>query len=319
MLLPPFASTIQKGYLYAYISFLEDPPAPTPTSSKRLPAQDAADDKMGGERSGEAGGGNSCVIMVSVDSSSDQFQDFRRTRAVLESRFRSALGSHWDRYLGNGATIERKTILTKFCTQMKALHFFYCLRGRWGGAPGVTQCLSCPFIDSVANDPTAQRNIWGCYVRAALRLRRGSCQEGRVFYRAEGDGDGFPNGVGGGYRAPSGKEQRPWGTGTGSEEDVGGQATALFESDPVHSLAYEVGGKLTVVSLFGRRDDGSAGGRRSSSSSAGDGSWGERDELHACFPHFISPEVAYKAAIRLLEIVRRDREWLFITGTGAPK
>lgn len=102
-----------------------------------------------------------------------------------------------------------------------------------------------------------------------------------------------------------------------SEEDL---ATALFESDPAHSLAYEIGDELTVVSLFGQREDGSGGGGRWTSSSSGDvGSWGDRDELHACFPSSVAPEAAYKAAVRLTAIVRRDWEWLFVTGTGSTK
>lgn len=116
-----------------------------------------------------------------MEASSEQFQAFRRARIGLETRFRSALGKNWDRYLGMGGEMEREGILTKFCTQMQALHFYYCLRGRRGGAPCVTQCLSSPFVGPLADDPDAQRVVWGCYTRAALRLRRGSCQEGRVF------------------------------------------------------------------------------------------------------------------------------------------
>lgn len=256
------------------------------------------------------------MILVSVESSSEQFQAFRRTRSALESRFRSALGTHWDRYLGSGAELEREGILTKFCTQMKALHFHYCLRGKQGGAPCVTQCLSSPFVDhELASNPAAQLRVWGYYTRAALRLRRGSCQEGRVFCRRRFEGNNGYFGGGGGDGRGSGSHPEE-GKGA-SEEDL---ATALFESDPVHSLAYEVGDELTVVSLFGKRDGGAGGGGRwVSSSSAGAGRLGGGDELHACFPSSVSPEDAYKAAVRLTAIVRRDKDWLFLTGTGAAK
>lgn len=269
------------------------------------------------EGGGEGGVGNSCVILVSVESSSEQFEAFRRTRSALESRFRSALGTHWDRYLGSGGAVERKGILTKFCTQMQALHFYYCLRGKHGGAPCVTQCLSSPFVDSqLASDRAGQHRVWGYYTRAALRLRRGSCQEGRVFCRR---GDGTFDGVsaggsgGSGQRPPETRGGRRGKEGIGNgDEDL---ATALFESDPAHSLAYEIGDKVTVISLFGQREE--SGGRWNSSSSAGVGRWGYRDEMHACFPSSVTPEAAYKAAIRLTAIVRRDREWLFVTGAGA--
>lgn len=312
----------KKGHLYAYIAFLEKPNAPprTTTNGKPPPArgtEDSAGEDGGGaagtrkKRSGEDYRleGESCVILVSVEASSEQFQSFRRARITLETRFRSVLGTNWDRYLGMGGEKEREAILTKFCTQMQALHFYYCLRGRKGGAPCVTQCLSSPFVDPLANDSDAQRVVWGCYIRAALRLRRGSCQEGRVFY-----------GTG---RGEWGLDEQRWsdaaGGGGGGEEGEGGggdEASALFESDPVHSLTYEIGPKVTVMSLFGRRSDGSGGGRWTSLSSAGRG---DRDELHACFPSSVPPEVAYKAAVRLVAIVRRDRDWLFLTGTGAPK
>lgn len=273
-------------------------------------------------------GGDSCVILVSVESSSEQFEAFRRTRTALESRFRSALGTHWDRYLGSGAEVEREGILTKFCNQMQALHFYYCLRGKQGGAPCVTQCLSSPFVDpKFANDPAAQRRVWGYYTRAALRLRRGSCQEGRVFCH-RGDSSNRAHwvldGTGGGVRGGGGVKRSPQARNEGdregernekSDEDL---ATALFESDPEHSLVYEIGDKVTVMSLFGQREDGSGGGGRWTSS--GDvGSWGDRDELHACFPSSVAPEAAYKAAVRLTAIVRRDWEWLFVTGTGSAK
>lgn len=335
----------KKGYLYAYIAFLEDPPCATPSSQpqkknkitgKQGGSGSDGDSGTGGdaksdrnannaqeknnlrtEGGGEGGNGDSCVILVSVESSSEQFEAFRRTRSALESRFRSALGMHWDRYLGAGAAAERKGILTKFCTQMQALHFYYCLRGRHGGAPCVTQCLSSPFVDpELANDRAGQHRVWGYYTRAALRLRRGSCQEGRVFCRR---GDGAVDGMSGvgsggsGQRSPEtrGGGRSKEGKGKG-EEDL---ATALFESDPPHSLAYEVGDKVTVISLFGQREDN--GGRWNSLTSAGVGRWGYRDEMHACFPSSVTPEAAYKAAIRLTAIVRRDREWLFVTGVGA--
>ena len=263
-------------------------------------------------------GADSCVILVSVDSSSEQFEAFRRTRAALESRFRSALGTHWDRYLGAGAAVERRGILTKFCTQMQAVHFYYCLRGKQGGAPCVTQCLSSPFVDpGLAGDPAAQRRVWGSYTRAALRLRRGSCQEGRVFCRSADGADDPSNGMSGGGGGRGGGRRGDERNGTG-EEDL---ATALFESDPAHSLAYEVGDKFTVMSLFGQREDGpgGGGGRWALASSADVGRWGVQDELHACFPSSVSPEAAYNAAVRLTAIVRRDLEWLFVTGTGSTK
>lgn len=283
---------------------------------------------------GEAGvGGDSCIILVSVENSSEQFEAFRRTRIALESRFRSAIGTHWDRYLGAGAAVEREGILTKFCTQMQALHFHYCLRGKHGGAPCVTQCLSSPFVDpQFANDPAAQRRVWGYYTRAALRLRRGSCQEGRVFcHRGDSSssagwifngtgGAGGGGGVRGGARRSRGARDRGDGEGESDESSEEDLATALFESDPEHSLAYEIGDNVTVMSLFGRREDGAGGGGRWTSSSSGDvGSWGDRDELHVCFPSSVPPEAAYKAAVRLTAIVRRDWEWLFVTGTGSAK
>lgn len=331
-----------KGHLYAYIAFLEEPTAPTlpattsaTTTTNGKPASGrgggGAEDSAGEEGGGGAStrtksgrgedyrlAGESCVILVSVEASSEQFQAFRRARIALETRFRSALGTNWDRYLGMGGETEREGILTKFCTQMQALHFYYCLRGRRGGAPCVTQCLSSPFVGPLADDADAQRVVWGCYTRAALRLRRGSCQEGRVFCgtgrgewcldeqrSSDAAGGGGAGGGGGGG-----------GEGVRGEGGGGDQATALFESDPVHSLTYEIGPKVTVMSLFGRRSDGSGGGRWTSSSSSGRG---DRDELHACFPSSVPPEVAYKAAVRLVAIVRRDRDWLFLTGTGAPK
>eukprot|EP00752_Nemacystus_decipiens_P006518 g5870.t1 len=350
---PRFQET---GYLYAYIAFLEDPPsaAPPPHASTNWKPPSAESSgthqstrgsggarndsnggtthmKKGSPTAEEAGvGGNSCIILVSVENSSEQFEAFRRTRTALESRFRSALGTHWDRYLGAGAAVERKGILTKFCTQMQALHFYYCLRGKHGGAPCVTQCLSSPFVDArFANDPVAQRRVWGYYTRAALRLRRGSCQEGRVFcHRGESgssnNADWIFNGGGGGGRggARGSREARDEGNREGEREGAREQdlATALFESDPEHSLAYEIGDNVTVMSLFGQREDGVGGGGRWASSSSGDfGSWGNRDELHACFPSSVPPEAAYKAAVRLTAIVRRDWEWLFVTGTGSAK
>ncbi|CAM9350774.1 unnamed protein product, partial [Laminaria digitata] len=332
----------EKGHLYAYIAFLEEPTAPTlpattsaTTTTNGKPASGrgggGAEDSAGEEGGGGAStrtksgrgedyrlAGESCVILVSVEASSEQFQAFRRARIALETRFRSALGTNWDRYLGMGGETEREGILTKFCTQMQALHFYYCLRGRRGGAPCVTQCLSSPFVGPLADDADAQRVVWGCYTRAALRLRRGSCQEGRVFCgtgrgewcldeQRSSDAAGGGGAGGGGGRG---------GEGVRGEGGGGDQATALFESDPVHSLTYEIGPKVTVMSLFGRRSDGSGGGRWTSSSSSGRG---DRDELHACFPSSVPPEVAYKAAVRLVAIVRRDRDWLFLTGTGAPK
>ena len=365
VLLPLRFSSLQihdkQGYLYAYIAFLEDPTSAAPphanTNQKAPPANSnsapqntrvSGGDGSGGARSdsnrssfpkkkssatgGEAGiGGDSCIILVSVENSSEQFEAFRRTRAALESRFRSALGTHWDRYLGAGAAVEREGILTKFCTQMQALHFYYCLRGKHGGAPCVTQCLSSPFVDPrFANDPAAQRRVWGYYTRAALRLRRGSCQEGRVFcHRGDGSSgaDWIFNGTGGGGgRGGSARRSREARDGGGGREDQRDErseedlATALFESDPEHSLAYEIGDNVTVMSLFGAREDGAGGGGRWTSSSSGDvGSWGNRDELHACFPSSVPPEAAYKAAVRLTAIVRRDWEWLFVTGTGSAK
>eukprot|EP00903_Cladosiphon_okamuranus_P008725 g8357.t1 len=355
---PRFQET---GYLYAYIAFLEDPasaPPPLentnqkPSSSdssssaeknSRAGGADGSRDAQGdsnGDRTskkkglptgGEAGaGGDSCVILVSVENSSEQFEAFRRTRTALESRFRSSLGTYWDRYLGAGAAVEREGILTKFCTQMQALHFYYCLRGKHGGAPCVTQCLSSPFVDpKFAKDPSAQRRVWDYYTRAALRLRRGSCQEGRVFCR-RGDSsssraDWIFNGAGGGgggvqrsREARDGGDREGGEGGENSEQDL---ATALFESDPEHSLVYEIGENVTVMSLFGQREDGAGGGGRwtSSSSGGGVGTWGNRDELHACFPSSVPPEAAYKAAVRLAAIVRRDWEWLFVTGTGSAK
>lgn len=318
-----------KGYLHAYIAFLEDPLVPMRSNGNSLSAQGLAEENggSGGESdnfvvqnngSGKSArtGGESCIILVSVEASSEQFQAFRRSRAALELRFRSALGIHWDRYLGEGAAMERKAILTKFCRQMRALHFTYCLRGRQGGAPCVTQCLSSPFVDPLADDPATQRRIWGHYTRAALRLRRGSCQEGRVFCRSEEE-DGNLDVLGGGGSVSSGefRSSEAGGRGKGREVD---EATALFESDPVHSLAYQVGARETVMSLFGRRDERSGGGRWTSAAAVG-GTWGDRDELHACFPSSVAPEVAYKEAVRLVAIIRRDIEWLFLTGTCAPK
>ncbi len=267
--------------------------------------------------------GDSCIILVSVESSSEQFEAFRRTRAALESRFRSALGTHWNRYLGAGAAVERRGILTKFCTQMQALHFYYRLRGKQGGAPCVTQCLSSPFVDpGLASDPAGQRRVWGYYTRAALRLRRGSCQEGRVFCQRGGDGgaDDPSAGVSGGDGRWRGGGRRGGDGQNGKKKGGEDMATALFESDPAHSLAYEVGDKFTVMSLFSQRGDGAGGGGRWASASSADvGRWGDQDELHACFPSSVSPEVAYNAAVRLTAIVRRDLEWLFITGTGSTK
>lgn len=266
-------------------------------------AEERGKGSHGGTRPGV---GDSCIILVSVDASSEQFQAFRRSRFDLESRFRLALDTHWGRYLGPGAAMERRAILTRFCTQMQALHFYYCLRGRRGGAPCVTQCLSSPFVEPLADDNTAQHRIWGHYTRAALRLRRGSCQESRVFCRAGEDGDGRAGSNASGGEVP----------GDGDDRD---EATALFESDPVHSLTYEIGREETVMSLFERGEEGQGGGRWKASSSSSGGSSGERDELHACFPSFIAPEAAYKAATRLMAIIKRDKEWLFLTGTCALK
>lgn len=354
---------VKQGYLYAYVAFLEDPSGPTPPSA---PPDTTADQKPaptgensegitgddppsadngarittvrdsstatsetsraeGGEGGVTGSEGASCVVLVSVDASSEQFQAFRRTRSALESRFRSALGANWDRYLGPGATVEREAILAKFCSQMKALHFYYCLRCKQGGAPCVTQCLSSPFVHpDLAGDPAAQHRIWGYYTRGALRLRRGSSQEGRVFCRRGGGEGGMGGGRGGGSSAAAAQGEQGKAK---TEPDV---ATALFESDPEHSLAYEIGEKVTVMSLFGHREGGrrgaggggggGGGGRWTSSYSAnGVGKWGDRDELHVCFPSSVPPEAAYKAAVRLTAIVRRDREWLFLTGTGAAR
>lgn len=284
-------------------------------------SQTSADELGGGFRSGSTAtrenvdtdesnrGIESCVILVSVEASSEQFQAFRRARTALESRFRSALGSNWDRYLGAGAAIEREGILKKFCTQLHALHFFYSLRGRRGGAPCVTQCLSPPFVSFAADNPVAQRRIWGHYVRAALRLRRGSSQESRVSCRYDREEVAFEGNGGSSNRR--GDQQLP-------EPE---RATELFESDPVHSLAYEISSKETVVSLFGQgaRGSGGVGGGLWASPTSVGGSWDERDELHACFPSSVAPEVAYKSAVRLMAIIRRDRDWLFLMGTGASK
>lgn len=355
--------TTKQGYLYAYIAFLEDPTsAPPPHANVDQKPSSAVSsgaerntgasggDESGGAQSGSNGnrtherkasqtggeaplGGDSCVILVSVENSSEQFEAFRRTRSALESRFRSALGTHWDRYLGSGAAVEREGILTKFCTQMHALHFYYCLRGKHGGAPCVTQCLSSPFVDpEIASDSAAQRRIWGYYTRAALRLRRGSCQEGRVFcqrgdsgssadwvFNKTGGGSGRGGARGGVTKPPEARDRggREDGRNEKSERDL---ATALFESDPEHSLVYEIGEDMTVMSLFGQREGGAGRGGRWTSSSSGDvGSWGNRDELHACFPSSVPPEAAYNAAVRLTAIVRRDWEWLFIMGTGSAK
>lgn len=233
---------------------------------------------------------------------------------ALEARFHLALGANWDRYLGSGARIEREAILSKFCSQLNAIHFFYCLRGRRGGAPCVNQVLSPPFAPALTNDHASQRRIWGHYIRAALRLRRGSSQEGRVFCRDENIEEWNPmkDGIDG-----------AGGAGADSDASAVAEATAIFEADPVHSLAYEICATETVVSLFGQRDGGS-GGSRWSGSSGGRGSggrnWGERDELHACFSSAVVPVgAAYKAAVRLVAIIRRDREWLFLTGTGTLK
>lgn len=308
-----------QGYLYAYIAFLDDPPS-TNTANPRSHGQGqgvtnnhvgVSDGGLGGENEERTArtGGNSCVILVSAEASSEQFQAFRRARTALETRFRSALGNSWDRCLGTGASIERERILTKFCSQMHALHFYYCLRGRRGGAPCVTQCLSSPFADPLKDDVVAQRTIWGRYTRAALRLRRGSSQECRVSCREEDAGFANSGSMAGGQRGEPGEG----GEGEGRREE----ATALFESDPVHSAAYEIGTGQTVVSLFGQRDDASGGGRWTYS--PGDRNRGDRDELHACFPPSVDPELAYKAAARLVAIIRRDKDWLFLTGTGASK
>lgn len=238
--------------------------------------------------------GDSCLILVSTEASAEQFQSFRRSRETLESRFRAALGENWIRYLGEGARVERRGILVRFCLQMNALHFFYCLRVRHGRSPVINQVLTPPFAQGVAEDASAQRRIWGQYVRAALRLRRGSSQEGRVRCREDG------RGLGNGTDEVDGDEFHP-------------EATTIFEADPVHSLVYEVGATETVVSLYDHRDIGSTGSRWSSGSS------GERDELHVCFPSSITPEMAYKAASRLVTIIRRDRDWLFLSHAGALK
>lgn len=342
-----------QGYMYAYIAFLDDPERPSAERSRHAarksnrggkgpPAAAAANSDDDGCSSDDNSDeentrmGDSCLIILSAEASAEQFQAFRRARAVLEARFRSALGLNWSRYLGTGARVERIGILTRFCSQLNALHFFYCLRGRRGGAPCVNQVLSSPFMHDLADDLEAQRRIWGHYTRAALRLRRGSSQEGRVFCR---DGEnGFPaasmNGGTYGSSSLSAGEQQA-GTaatsrGAGPTGDASGlagfaEATAIFEADPVHSLAYEIGATETVISLFGQRDDGSGGSRWSGLSGSGGGgggggSWGERDELHVCFASGVVPaEQAYKAAVRLVAIIRRDREWLFFTGTGASK
>ena len=289
-----------KGHLYAYIAFLKDP-AETTTYEGLPRSSDGSGEVFSGLSSDDGlprSVEESCVILVSVEASSEQFQASRLARSALESRFRAVLGLHWDRYFGAGAAEEREAISRKFCTQLQALHFYYCLRGRRGGAPCVTQCLSPPFAHSVADNTTAQRRIWGHYVRASLRLRRGSCQEGRVF--SQTDGEGLSN------------------DGDGEGSSVRRErATDLFESDPVHSLTYEIGSQETVVSLFGQHEKGSGGGGLWTSPSSTTGSWVERDELHACFPSTVAPEVAYKAAIRLVTIIRRDKDWLFLTGTGA--
>lgn len=240
--------------------------------------------------------GDTCLILVSAESSAEQFQAFRRSRMAIESRFRVALGAQWSRYLSASARIEREGILRKFCSHMHALHFFYSLRGRHGGAPCVTQVLSSPFAFDLAKDRSAHRRIWGHYTRAALRLRRGSSQEGRVFCR---------------------EEDVRCGTCVPEEEhgySEANEATAIFETDPVHSLTYEIGATETVVSLFGNREEQSSASRWSPG-----GSTEERDELHVCFPAATSAEVAYNAAIRLVAIIRRDREWLFLGGTGVAK
>ncbi|CAM9651735.1 unnamed protein product, partial [Scytosiphon promiscuus] len=294
---PRFQET---GYLYAYVAFLDDstgaaPPSAPPetTASQNQDPSLTGDDSGGGgsdrpstengaqpavpgasnpggssrrAEGGEAGfasaEGASCVVLVSVDASSEQFQAFRRTRSALESRFRSALGTHWDRYLGPGAAVEREGILAKFCSQMKALHFYYCLRGKQGGAPCVTQCLSSPFVHpELAKDTAAQHRIWGYYTRAALRLRCGSSQEGRVFCREGGGGETgrSSGGLGGGRGGEGGAAAAAPPGEKGKAKTEPDSATMLFESDPEHSLAYEIGEKVTVMSLFGQRDGSGRG------------------------------------------------------------
>lgn len=288
-----YPQTFGQGYLYAYIAFLDDP-------------DDGADGvDMGNDEIPRTG--DSCLILVSTEASAEQFQAFRRSRVVLESRFRLVLGLNWSHFLGDRARTERIGILTKFCTQMHALHFYYSLRGRRGGAPCVNQVLSSPFVEALVDDHISQRRIWGHYTRAALRLRRGSSQEGRVFCRDE---DGIMSKACSSGEPISGGEEAAAHRGVSTFE-----ATAIFEADPVHSLTYEMAATETVISLFGQRDDGSSGGRWSSSG----GSWGERDELHVCFSSSVPAEQAYKTAVRLAAIIRRDKEWLFLTGTGAAK
>lgn len=296
-----------QGYLYAYIAFLSDP-----DTRNAAPSEDRSDEaRPGVADTGESNrsprAGDSCLILVSAEASAEQFQAFRRSRVAVESRFRLALGASWGRYIGAAPRAERQGILEKFCLQMQAFHFYYCLGGRPGGAPCVTQVLSSSFVGALAEDPIGQRRIWGLYTRAALRLRRGSSQEGRVFCRDEDD----PRK---GLQESRWRESRD--AGGGRRDSSGAEATAVFEADPVHSLTYEIGATETVVSLFDHREDGSGGGRWSSSPA---GSGGERDELHVCFPASTPVEVAYKAAVRLVNIVRRDREWLFLTGTGAAR
>lgn len=323
-----------QGYLYTYIAFLDNPERPSaerpchaaqnsrqgakgPRTAMAANGDDGGSNSDGNSDEENTRGGDSCLIILSTEASAEQFQAFRRSRAVLEARFRSALGLNWNRYLGTGARAERTGILKRFCSQLNALHFFYCLRGRRGGAPCVNQVLSSPFVHVLANDREGQRRIWGHYTRAALRLRRGSSQEGRVFCR-----DGENGCAAGEHQVGAGAGTR----GAGSTSETSGyggvaEATAIFEADPVHSLAYEIGATETVVSLFGQREDGPGGSRWSlSGNGGGGGSWGERDELHVCFPSgVVSTEEAYKAAVRLVAIIRRDREWLFFTGTGASK
>lgn len=339
-----------QGYLYAYIAFLDDPEEPTTEQGNGSSSNDDISTSITDNGSTEdqprqeqqqrpTRTGNSCLILVSAEASAEQFQAFRRARTALESRFRSTLGLNWDRYLGAGASAERESILNRFCSQLNALHFFYCLRGRRGGAPCVNQVMTSPFASTLAGDHGAQRRIWGHYTRAALRLRRGSSQEGRVFsrYSENGCGGGASNDGTYGFSPSAGdQEQADAGNGGSGRAGSGGEAsgfaeaTAIFEADPVHSLVYEIGATETFVSLFGRRDDGSGGSRWSGALSGGGGSlirggsggdsWGERDELHVCFPSGSIPvEQAYKAAVRLVAIIRRDREWLFLTGTGASK
>ncbi|CAM9781038.1 unnamed protein product [Choristocarpus tenellus] len=291
-----------------------------------------------------------CLILMSVEGTQEQFQAFRKTRALLEQRFQSILdGSNWNLYLSCRALEERRVILARSCAYIGALHFYYRLGGlptgtrtgiRGNGRDGsdkrsristtvpLTQVLSSPFVGPLIYDPIRQKRIWGQYTKGALRLRRGSCRENWVgFWRRWDIESAGRGGEAVGVTSSNQCVENEWeqrraqgadgGSGSGGFQGRVGDRGEDVGAEGEATLLFESDPCNSLVYEVGETEtvvsiSGSADGE-----GLGGGEGG--DELHVCFPSVVSPSAACEAAARLATIVRRDRGWLFLTGPAGPK